>query len=92
MSQLHLNAIVTQALLDDEFQAAILNGPRRARLAAFDLTEQEREAVLAMPAHDLDGFIRQIDAYTSLNYRWPDTLTAKPPQFFHADGPYPIVG
>ena len=68
MSHYQLNAIVTQALLDDEFRAAILNGQRCARLAAFDLTEQEREAVLAIPAHDLDGFIRQIEPLTHQNW------------------------
>jgi len=77
MSQLHLNAIVTQALLDEEFRAAILNGQRQARLAAFDLTDQEREAVLAIPAHDLDGFIRQIEAYTCLVNHWYEATTPK---------------
>jgi hypothetical protein len=77
MSQLHLNAIVTQALLDDEFRAAILNGQRRARLAAFDLTDQEREVVLSIPAHDLDGFIRQIEAYTYPAVRWYESNTSK---------------
>jgi hypothetical protein len=72
MSQLHLNAIVTQALLDDDFRAGILNGQRCARLAAFDLTEQEREAVLAIPAHDLDGFIRQVEQFTHYYNIWPE--------------------
>lgn len=62
MSALHLNAIATRALVDPEFQAAVLNGQRCARLAAFDLTEREREAVLAIETHDLDQFIRQLEA------------------------------
>ena len=63
MSKLHINALVTRALLDDEFKAAILNGQRKARLAAFDLTDTEREAILSMKTHDLDQFIGQIETW-----------------------------
>ena len=63
MSRLHLNAIVTRALLDERFRLALLNGQRRARLAAFDLTRQEREAVLRIQTQDLDEFIRQLHAW-----------------------------
>lgn len=63
MSKLHINALVTRALLDDEFKAAILNGQRKARLAAFDLTDAEREAILSIKTHDLDQFIGQIETW-----------------------------
>lgn len=92
MSQLHLNAIVTQALLDEEFRAAILNGQRRARLAAFDLTDQEREAVLSIPAHDLDGFIRQIEAYTCPPLRWYEPSVSKRSESLFPGGASYVVG
>jgi hypothetical protein len=63
MSKLHINAIVTRALLDDEFKAAILNGQRQARLAGFDLTDTERNAILSIKTHDLDQFIGQIETW-----------------------------
>jgi len=63
MSRLHVNAIVTRALLDDDFRAGLLNGQRRARLAAFDLSEQERNAILAIETHDLNQFIGQVDRW-----------------------------
>ena len=63
MSKLHINALVTRALLDDEFKAAVLNGQRKARLAAVDLTDTEREAILSMKTHDLDQFIGQIETW-----------------------------
>lgn len=92
MSQLHLNAIVTQALLDEEFRAAILNGQRRARLASFDLTEQEREVVLSIPAHDLDGFIRQIEAYTYPVLSWYQPSTTQRNEPLYTGSPNYFVG
>jgi len=63
MSKLHINAIVTRALLDDEFKAAILNGQRKARLAAFDLTDKERETILSIKSHTLDQFVDQLEIW-----------------------------
>jgi hypothetical protein len=67
MSKLHLNAIVTRALVDDEFKAAILNGQRKARLAAFELTEQERNTILSIESHDLDQFIGQLERWMRIS-------------------------
>ena len=60
MSTLQLNAIATRALLDDEFQAAILNGHRRQRLSEFSLSKDEIEAVMSIQANDVDQFIRNL--------------------------------
>lgn len=90
MSALHLNAIVTRALIDPEFRAAVLNGQRRTRLTPFDLTDQERAAVLAIEARDLDQFIRQVEAWMQTSERpaagnqrspslAPATATGQPP-------------
>ncbi|MEX2143458.1 MAG: hypothetical protein WD740_02595 [Anaerolineales bacterium] len=60
MSKLKLNAIATQALLDNEFQAAILNGHVQDRLGAFQLNDEEVKAVMSIQALDLDQFIRHL--------------------------------
>ncbi len=60
MSKLKLNAIAAQALLDNEFKAAILNGKVQERLGAFHLNEEEKKAVMSIQAMDLDQFIRHL--------------------------------
>jgi hypothetical protein len=60
MSKLKLNAIATQALLDNEFQAALLNGQVQDRLSAFQLNDDEVKAVMSIQAMDLDQFIRHL--------------------------------
>ena len=60
MSKLKLNAIATQALLDNEFQAAILNGQVQDRLGAFQLNDEEVQAVMSIQAMGLDQFIRHL--------------------------------
>jgi hypothetical protein len=60
MSKLKLNAIATQALLDNEFKAAMLNGQLQERLGAFQLNDEEVQAVMSIQAMDLDQFIRHL--------------------------------
>lgn len=60
MSKLKLNAIATQALLDNEFKAALLNGQVQDRLGAFQLNDEEVKAVMSIQAMDLDQFIRHL--------------------------------
>lgn len=60
MSKLKLNAIATQALLDNEFKTALLNGQGQAQLSAFQLNQEEVEAVMSIKAMDLDQFIRHL--------------------------------
>jgi hypothetical protein len=62
MTTLKLNAIVTKALIDRDFQAAILNGRRRECLVTFGLSDDEIKAVLSVRASNLDQFIKQINA------------------------------
>jgi|SaaInl7_200m_RNA_FD_contig_21_3239486_length_1077_multi_12_in_0_out_0_2 hypothetical protein len=72
-NKLQLNALVTQALLDSEFQKSILNGKRKECLQMFDLSQAEIDTLLAIDADGIDHFIRQIDAMThpptTNNYR-----------------------
>ena len=60
MSKLKLNAIATQALLDQEFKAAVLSGRLQEKLGAFQLNEEEMRAVTAIQAMDLDQFMRRL--------------------------------
>jgi hypothetical protein len=60
MSKIKLNAIATQALLDNDFQAAILNGRHQEKLGAFQLNDEEVHAVMAIDAMDIDQFIRRL--------------------------------
>lgn len=60
MSKLKLNAIATQALIDREFERAILNGHRKERLQEFDLTQEEIDVLMSIDAHTLDQFIHRL--------------------------------
>lgn len=60
MSKMKLNAIAAQALLDEDFKSALLNGKRRERLNAFELNEEEIQAIMSIEAMDLDQFIRRL--------------------------------
>lgn len=60
MSKMKLNAIAAQALLDEDFKSALLNGKRRENLRAFELNEEEIQAIMSIEAMDLDQFIRRL--------------------------------
>ncbi len=51
-----IDELVWTALTDLDFCARLLNGQRREVLDTADLTEVERQAVLAVKAHTLDAF------------------------------------
>ncbi len=61
MPNIQINALVTRALLDDQFQADILNGQRRERLDEFELTSEERAELIGIAASNVDEFIRAVD-------------------------------
>ncbi len=63
-NKLQINAIVTKALLDSDFEAAILNGQRKECLDTFALDHADKNKILAIDAVVLDQFIRDIDALT----------------------------
>jgi len=52
-----LNAIVTRALIDEDFKAGILNGTRRQKLEEYPLPDTIQRAVLEIKADDLNHFI-----------------------------------
>ncbi|MEK6256229.1 MAG: hypothetical protein N2C13_02785 [Chloroflexota bacterium] len=61
MFKSNINAIVAKALLDQEFKAAILNGHRKDKLNEFGLNDQQKAAVMAIKANNLDQFIHRVD-------------------------------
>ena len=61
MSNLTINAIATQPLVDNQFQIAMINGDRKERIVDFKLTKDELDTILAIDAVDLHQFIRQLE-------------------------------
>ena len=60
MSKIKLNAIAAQALLDHDFQAAIMNGRYQEKLDSFQLNEEETAAVMSINALNVDQFVRSL--------------------------------
>lgn len=60
MSYMMLNALLTRALLDDQFSKDILNGKRKERIGEFELSSLEKQAILSINADDLDEFIHEL--------------------------------
>jgi len=60
MSSLQLNAIATQVLLDESFRQALLSGQGQKCLARFQLTDQERVAILTIGTHSAAQFIHEL--------------------------------
>ena len=56
MSQMAFQALVGTALVDPEFGEELLNGKRPGLLAQFDLTDDEREAILSVEAGSIQQF------------------------------------
>ena len=61
MTKLELNAIATRAILDQRFEAAILNGHRKDCLKEFTLPEDVFNDLMEINARDLMQFIEQIN-------------------------------
>ena len=56
MSSTVLQILIGTALVDRDFCEELLNGKRPAILAGFDLTDEEREVVLASEADSIQEF------------------------------------
>ncbi|MBI3160153.1 MAG: hypothetical protein HYZ26_11200 [Chloroflexi bacterium] len=59
-----IHAIATRAIIDEEFQAAVLNGHRRERLQEFHLSEPVAQKIMAIRAVTLQDFIRHLSVMT----------------------------
>ena len=60
MSQMTLHTLVGTALTDFKFCDNLLNGRRHTLLTEFDLTDEEREVVLAIQAESIQAFAAQL--------------------------------
>ena len=61
MTKVEINAIATRALVDKDFEAAILNGKRRELLQEFQLPERVFNAIMCIQGEDLKQFIFQLN-------------------------------
>jgi hypothetical protein len=61
MSSYQINAIITQALVDQDFQKAILNGQRRERLQDFNLSPELVDAIMSFRGDSIHHFIFQLN-------------------------------
>ena len=60
MTKITVNAIATRALVDKDFEAAILNGQRRELLQEFQLPEKVFNAIMCIKGEDINQFIYQL--------------------------------
>ncbi len=60
MSAQSLQAIIGNALIDDDFRKALLNGSRRRVLQSFELTGEEVEAIMKLPGDSLEQFAGEL--------------------------------
>jgi hypothetical protein len=51
-----IEELIWRAFTDVSFREGLLNGHRRELVASFDLSDAEREAVLAVEADSLEAF------------------------------------
>ena len=61
MTKVQINAIATRALVDKDFEAAILNGQRRELLQEFQLPDRVFDAIMCIQGEDLKQFIFQLN-------------------------------
>jgi len=82
MEHMALQILVGTALTDPQFCHDLLNGRRRIILSQFDLTEEERKAVLAVKAESIQDFAAQL-------CEWLEAENLVPPIPAMAAGPRP---
>ena len=57
-SRVHLNAIATRTLIDEEFKAGMLNGSRSQKIQEYPLPESVQQEVLKIRAKNVNQFIQ----------------------------------
>jgi hypothetical protein len=58
-----LQAVIGTAVIDSNFRKNLLNGSRYRAIASFDLTLEERDAVMGIRADSLEQFAGQLDRW-----------------------------
>ena len=61
MTRLEINALATRALIDRDFEVAILNGQRYERLQEFQLPNVVVDAIMQIKGENLQQFIYQLN-------------------------------
>ena len=61
-SKVHLNAIATRALIDEDFKAGVLNGSRSQKIGEYPLPETIQQEIMKIQAKDVSQFIQGLHA------------------------------
>lgn len=83
MSQIALHTLVGTAVTDSKFCHDLLNGRRHTLLTKFDLTDEEREAVMVVEAESIQVFAAQLCGWLNVQ----ESLVSHSPTAVSA--PYP---
>ncbi len=68
MTKIEVNAIATRALIDKDFEAAILNGHRRELLQEFQLPEKVFNAIMCIQGEDLQAIYLSTERFSCFSY------------------------
>jgi len=68
----HLQQVIVTAICDESFCNRLLNSDRGCAIAAFELAQDEREALLAIRADSLETFAQEL-------LQWIKQREASPP-------------
>ncbi len=60
MDNATIEEVVGYAIIDRDFRAALLNGKRASVLSRFNLTTEERQALMSIRAESLESFAGQL--------------------------------
>ncbi len=60
MAYTELEEIVGHAIIDRNFRADLLNGSRASALARFNLSPEEKQALMSIRAESLESFAGQL--------------------------------
>ena len=61
-SKVHVNAIATRALIDEDFKAGVLNGSRSQKIEEYPLPETIQQEIMNIRAKDVSQFIQGLYA------------------------------
>jgi len=64
-----LEEVVGQAIIDHDFRAGLLNGKRARLLSQFNLTPEEKQALMSIRADSLEAFARQLYGWMEAQQR-----------------------
>jgi len=75
MAYAELEEVVGNAIIDRNFRADLLNGSRASALARFNLSPEEKQALMSIRAESLESFAGQLAGWLAAQpqpaaYQW----------------------